>query len=117
MPIDNVTWHARVAMFYALNPLLKSKPSTRNFSEFFSLTFVFRVILRHLDNVHLFFNCKLTKNTTTYLRLLTKLPKMTKIAILLFLCLPNLIFRCDNIDENPGPKFSSLTFCHWNLNI
>ena len=21
-----------------------------------------------------------------------------------------------DIEENPGPKYSSLTFCHWNLN-
>ena len=78
MPIDNVTWHARVGMFYALKPLLKSKSSTRNFSELFSLTFILRMILLHLNDVHLFLNCILIKNTTTYLRLLTKLPKMTK---------------------------------------
>ena len=116
MPIDNVTWHARVGMFYALKPLLKSKSITRNFSEFLSLTFIFRIILLHLSNVHQFFNCKLTKNATTYLRLLTKLQKMTKIAILSFLCLPSLLFRCGDIEANPGPKYSSLTFCHWNLN-
>ena len=78
MPIDSVTWHARVGMFYALKPLLKSKSSTRNFSELFSLTFILRIILLHLNNVHLFFNCILIKNTTTYLRLLSKLPKMKK---------------------------------------
>ena len=116
MPIDSATWHARVGMFYALKPLLKSKSSTRNFSELFSLTFILRIILLHLNDVHLFFNCILLKNTTTYLRLLTKLPKMTKIAIFLFLCLRNLLFRCGDIEANPGPKYSSLTFCHWNLN-
>ena len=92
MPIDSVTWHARVGMFYALKPLLKSKSSTRNFSELFSLTFILRIILLHLNNVHLFFNCILIKNTTTYLRLLTKLPKMTKIAIFLLFCLRNFFF-------------------------
>ena len=78
MPLDSVTWHARVGMFYALKPLLKSKSSTRNFSELFSLKFSLRIILLHLNNVHLFFNCILIKDTTTYLRLLAKLPKMTK---------------------------------------
>ena len=114
MPIDNVTWHARVGMFNALKPLLKSKSSTRNLSELFSLTFILRIILLHLNNVHLFFNCILIKNTITYLRLLTKLPKMTKIAILF--CLRNLLFCCGDIEANPGPEYSSLTFCHWNLN-
>ena len=32
----------------------------------------------NLNNVHLFFDCILTKNTTTSQRLLTKLPKITK---------------------------------------
>ena len=87
MPIDNATRHARVGMFYALEPLLKRKSSTRNLTELFSLTFILLIILPHLNDVHLFFNCILLKNTTTYLRLLTKLPTMTKTAIFLFLCL------------------------------
>ena len=48
--------------------------------------------------------------------MLTKLPKMTKIAILLFLCLTNLLFRCGDIEANPGLKYSSLTSCRWSLN-
>ena len=112
MPIDNVTWHARVGMFNALKPLLKSKSSTRNLSELFSLTFILRIILLHLNNVHLFFNYILLKNTTTYLRLFTKLPKMTKITIFLLFCLRNLLFRCGNVEANPGSKYSFLRFCH-----
>ena len=27
-----------------------------------------------------------------------------------------LLCFCGGIDINPGPKRSSLTFCHWNLN-
>lgn len=41
---------------------------------------------------------------------------MPKITILLFLCLLNLLFRCGDIKANPGLKYSSFTFCHWNLN-
>ena len=81
----------------------------------FSLKFILRIILLHLNNMHLFFDCILIKNTT-YLRLITKLPKMTKIAIFLLFCLQNLLYRCSDIKANPGPKYSSLTFCHWNLN-
>ena len=29
---------------------------------------------------------------------------------------PNLLFCFSDIETNPGPKYSSLTFCHWNLN-
>ena len=63
-----------------------------------------------------FFNWILIKNTTTCLRLLTKLPKMTKIAIFLLFCLRDLLFRCGDIEANLGPKYSSLTFSHLNLN-
>ena len=34
----------------------------------------------------------------------------------LFLCITNLLSQCGDIETNPGPRFSSLTFCHWNLN-
>ena len=104
MPIDNVTWHARVGMFYALKPLLKSKSSTRNFSELLSLTFILHILL-HLHDVHLFFNCILIKNTTTYLRLLTELPKMTRIAVFLLFCLRNVLFCCSDIEANRSPKY------------
>ena len=48
--------------------------------------------------------------------MLTKLPKIAKITMFLVLCIPGLIFRCGDIEKNPGPKYLSLTFCHWNLN-
>ena len=28
----------------------------------------------------------------------------------------NLLSRCGDIEKNPGPRYSSLSFCHWNLN-
>ena len=62
------------------------------------------------------FSCILTKKITSNLLLLNKLPKMAKIAIFLFLCFPNLLFRCADNEANTGPNFSSMTFCHWNLN-
>ena len=92
MRIHNAIWHARVDMVYALKPLLKSKSSI--------------------------FNCILSKNTRIYLWFLTKVPKMTKIATFLFLFL-SLFFLfcfCSDIEADPGPKYSSLTFSHWNLN-
>ena len=41
---------------------------------------------------------------------------MVKVIILLSLCLPNLLLFCGDIEKNPDPKYSSLKFCHWNLN-
>ena len=41
---------------------------------------------------------------------------MTKFATFVLFCLRNLLFRCDDIEANPDPKYSSLTLCHWNLN-
>ena len=48
---------------------------------------------------------------TKNMSLITTLPN-----IFLFICIANLLCRCGGIETNPGPKNSSLTFCHWNLN-
>ena len=48
--------------------------------------------------------------------MLTKLPKIAKIAMFLFLCYGNLLSRWCDIEANPTLKHSSVTFCHWNLN-
>ena len=53
---------------------------------------------------------------TSYLWMLTKLPKIAKIIIFLVLCIRSLLFHCGDIEKNPCPKYSSLTFFHWNLN-
>ena len=63
-----------------------------------------------------FFSCIAIKKSTSYPRLLKKLPKMVKVIILLCLCLPNLLLCCGGIKKNPGPKYSSLKFGRWNLN-
>ena len=112
MPIDNATWHTRVGSFYALKPLLQYKSKTRKVS--FSFQTVYDLFLAlpytiksNLNNVHYFFNCMVTKNMS----LVTKLPN-----IFLFICILNLVFHCGDIETNSGPKYSSLTFFHWNLN-
>ena len=38
------------------------------------------------------------------------------INIFLFICIVNLLCCCDDVQTNPDPKYSSLTFFHWNLN-
>ena len=105
MPIDNTTWHARIGMFCILKPLLKSKSNIRKFLAYFTLIFILHVILFYFSSVFFCFTC-----------LFKKLPKMVKVIIFLSLCLPSLLLCCGDIQKNPGPKYTSLKFCHWNLN-
>ena len=42
--------------------------------------------------------------------------KISDITVFLLFFIQNLLSCCGDIEENPGPKYSSLTFCHWNLN-
>ena len=53
---------------------------------------------------------------TSYLRVLTELSKIAEFTLFLGLCIPSLLFPCGDIEKNPGPKYSSLIFCHWSLN-
>ena len=115
-PIDNTTWHARIGMFCVLKPMLKSKSNIRKFSAYFTLIFILDIILFYFNSAFSFFSCIAIKKSTYYLRLLKKLSKMVKVIILLSLCLLNLLLCCGDIEKNPGPKNSSLKFCHWNLN-
>ena len=48
--------------------------------------------------------------------MLIELPKIAETTLFLGLCIFSLLFRCGDIKKKPGPKYSSVTFCHWNLN-
>ena len=112
MLIGNATCHARVGSFYALKTILQYKSETRKASFsfqtvyflFLALSYIFKSIL---NNVHYFFNCMVTNNMS----LITKLTN-----IFLFICIVNLLCRCGDTETNPCPKYSSVTFCHRNLN-
>ena len=112
MPIDNTVWHARIGMFCILKPLLKSKPNIRKFSAYFTFIFILDIILFYFNRVFSFFSCTAIKRSTSFLRLLKKLPKMVELIILLSVCFPNLLLGCGDIEKNSGPKYSSLKFCH-----
>ena len=122
MPIDNVTWHTRVGIFYTLKSLPKIKLNAKKFPVLtnpisFSLIFFWNAIILHLTNVQHVLDWVLTeKSAKSFLCSITKLPKMVKTTIFLSLCISNLLMQCGDIEVNPGPKYSSLTFCHWNLN-
>ena len=113
MPIDNVIWHARVGVFYSLKTLITKIPNTRklHYSHIF-LLFLFYFVTIDLYKFHSVVNCIMA----SYLRMLTKLPKIAKITLFLDLCISSLLLRCCDIEKNPGPKYSSLTLCHWSLN-
>ena len=113
MPIDNVIWHARVGIFYSLKTLITKIPNTRklHYSHIF-LLFLFYFITIHLYKFHFVLNCIMT----SYLRILTKLPKIAKITLFLGLCISSLLFRCSDIEKKTGPKYSPLICCHRNLN-
>ena len=75
------------------------------------------VIILHFTNVQYVLDRVLTKKSAkSYLCSITKLSKVMKTTIFLSLCISNLLMQCGDIETNPGPKYSSLTFCHWNLN-
>ena len=93
------TWHARIGMLCILKPLLKSKSNIRKFSAYFTLIFILNIILFYFNSVFSFFSCIAIKKSTSYLRLLKKLPKMVKVIILLSLCLLNLLLCCGDIEK------------------
>ena len=85
-------------------------------NKFFNYSFFLNVIILHLTNVQHVLDQVLTeKSAKSYLCSLTKLPKMVKTNIFLSLCISNLFMQCGDIDVDPGPKYSSLTFCDIHL--
>ena len=71
------------------------------------------VIILHLINAQHVLDRVLTeKSSKSYLCLIAKLPQMVKTIIFLSFCGSNLLMQCRYTDVNPGPKYSSLTFCH-----
>ena len=85
VPIDDVTWHARVGIFYTLKSLPKIKLNAKMFP--------------------------VLTNPVSFSPL-----KMVKTNMFLSLCISNLLIQCGDIEIIPSPIYSSLTFCHWNLN-
>ena len=117
MPIDNLTWQARVGTFNSSKPLLKTKVTNRGMLQFllhdtvYSLyLFLAFILITQVKNLY----SRLIKNipASFHLRFL----KIADITVFLLFFIQNLLSCCGNIEENPGPKYSSLTFCHWNLN-
>ena len=116
MPIDNATWHARVGIFCTQKSLHKSKPTTKNISYldlfliYWNYFVTFNLNIIHFDNI------LSNKSLNFYSSFVAKISKKIKITTFLFLCALNILIQCGDVETNPGPKYSSLKFCHWNLN-
>ena len=81
------------------------------YSLYLFLTFI---LIKQVNNLYQVFS-RLIKiiPSSFHLRFL-KIADITVFFLLFFI--QNLLSCCGDIEENPGPKYSSLTFCHWNLN-
>ena len=120
MPIDNLTWQARVDIFNSSNPLFKTKIKNRGMLQFllhhtvYSLyLFLTFILIRQVNNLYQVSSC-LIKNISASFRL--HFLKIADITVFLLFFIQNLLSCFGDIEENPGPKYSSLVFCHWNLN-
>ena len=79
------------------------------------LIFNFGIFL--LNNTYHVYNCMLTEIfLKIYLFSIIKLLRITNVNVFWFICIKNLLSQCGGIEANLGPRFSSSTFCHWNLN-
>ena len=97
MPIDNLTWKARVAHHTV-------------YSLHLFLAFILIMQVKNLYQVY----SRLIKNIPA--SFLLCFLKIADITVFFLFFIQNLLSCCGDIEENPGPKYSSLTFCYWNLN-
>ena len=119
MPIDNLTWQARVGIFNSSKPLFKTKIKNRGMLQFllhytvYSLyLFLTFILIKQVNNLYQV-SSRLMKIIPAFFACF---PQNSRYYCFLFFFIQNLLSCCGDIEENPGPKYSSLTFCHWNLN-
>ena len=120
MPIDNLTWQARVSTFNSSKPLFKTKIINRGMPQFllhhtvyYLYLFLAFLLIRQVKNLCQVYR-RLMKNIPAAFHL--RFLKIADITVFLLSFIQNLLSCCGDIEENPRPKYSSLTFCHWNLN-
>ena len=120
MLIDNLTWQARVGIFNSSKPLFKTETKNRGILQFllhhtvYSLYLFLTFILIKQVNKFYQVSSLLIKIIPASIRL--RFLKIADINVFLLFCIQNLLSCCGDIEENPGLKYSSLVFCHWNLN-
>ena len=116
MLIDNLTWQARVGIFNSSKPLFKTKIKSRGMLQFllhhtlYSLyLFLTFILITQVNNLNQVSSC-LIKVIPEYFHLrFLKIADITEFSLFF---IQNLLSCCGDIEENPGPKYSSLTVCH-----
>ena len=116
----NGTWHTRMGIFYSLKPLLKTKSKNNENLSFLlrhTTYFLFSIlayfVTTQLNHFPCAFSCIIQKIPISQNLRLFKLANFLLFSVSFF---QNLLSQCGDIEKNPGPKYSSLRFCHWNLN-
>ena len=89
---------------------LNSIPITYNRTNSPFLTFI---LIKEVNNFYQV-SSRLIKIIPASFRL--RFLKIVDITVFLLFFIQNLLSCRGDIEENLGPKYSSLTFCHWNLN-
>ena len=119
MSIDSLTWQARVGTLNSSKPFFKTKIKNSGMLQF--------LLYHTLYSLYLFLTFILiTQVNDLYQvssRLIKIIPasfclrflKIADITVFLLFFIQNLLSCCGDIEENPGPKYSSLIFCHWSL--
>ena len=107
MPIDNVLWRARVGSFNAF------KFEAQGSSKFNDPLSFLKILLLFMNYI---FSRLIYHTFYISVRYSINLLDIIGVEVLALLYIKILLYCCGDIELNPGPKQSSLTFCHWNLN-
>ena len=102
MPIDNATCHERLGILNSLNTPL------------YCIHVIFIKSFHSYNYSLLSLSWFQSYNSASFaLRFL----KLADLTVLLLFFIQNLLSHFSNIEQNFGPKYSSLTSCHWKINL
>ena len=111
MPIDNLTWQARMDIFNNSKPWFKTQIKNRGMLQFllhhtvYSLyLFLTFILITQVNNFYQV-SSRLIKIIPASFRL--RFLKIVDITVFLLFFIQNLLSCCGDIEENPGPKYSS----------
>ena len=120
MSIDNATWQTRMGIFNSPKSLFKTEIKNRGMLHFLLRHFVCSldlfltfIILTQVNNLYHGFSRPIKSIPASFG---LRFHKIADLTVFLLFFIQNVQSRCDDIEENPGPKNSSLFFSYWNLN-
>ena len=80
------------------------------YSLYLFLTFI---LIMQVNNLNQVFSCLIKNIPASFCLHFLKIADITVFSLFF---IQNLLSCFGDIEENPGPKYSSITFFHWNLN-